>query len=233
MKITNDITRTNAFVFTKKLCRRLPMALALGAAVMLAATRPAAAAPYTWNVTTGNWSTTNNWNPNTTPGLGGPLPTDSVIFGNTAGTTTTSPATVNNTVDLGFDGTVTNLTYNSSAIPPAAFVYDVTQIPAGETLTVSGNLLVGGVNGPNNALTTEAYMVGGGTLLVTATNLMVQNYDNTTRAGATAYFNLSGLTNFIYSNTNGTIRYRRSSSLGTTPRFHRYLTVAEACPWPL
>src|SRR5580704_8757517 len=127
MKMTNDITRTNAFVFTKKLCRQMPMALALGATVMLAVSQPAGAASYTWNVSSGNWSTTNNWSPNTTPGLGGPLPTDSVVFNNSQ--TVSSPATVNNTVDSGFDGVVTNFTCNSSAIPPAAFVYDVTQIP--------------------------------------------------------------------------------------------------------
>jgi len=197
MKITNQTLRTNAI--TKSLLRQIP-ALTAGL-IALFVVQPAGATSYTWNVTSGNWSTTNNWSPNTVPGLGGPLPTDSVTFGNTGAVG--SPTTVNNTVDLGFDGTVTNLTYNSVA--SGTYVYDVSQIPSGQTLTVRSNVLVGGLNEGAGAFATFAYMYGPGTFLVTGPSFTVQNYGSASGANACAYLNLSGLTNFIYNNPSGTI----------------------------
>jgi hypothetical protein len=185
----------------KKLNFRSPMALAVAA--MFALTQLAGAATtYVWNITNNaNWSAPASWTPATS--AAGPLAIDSASFGNND--TSTTNYIVNNTVDSLYGGTVSNLTINSSALP-AAQNYDVTQIPSGTTLTVLGNMVVGGVNGPNTAATTEAYFTGGGTLAVLGTNLVVQNWDNTTRNGATAWLNLSALTNFVYYNTNhGTI----------------------------
>lgn len=174
-------------------------ALALIAA--LAAAQIAGAASYTWNVASGNWSTPANWTPATSSPTG-PLATDFVIFGNAAESSTDSNSP-NNIVDAGFAGTIANLTYDSVAVAP--FVYDVTQIPAGQTLMVTNDVLVGGLNegaGPN---LTYGLLTGGGTFMVTATNLAVENYGTAAGANTYANFDLSGLTNFIYNNARGTI----------------------------
>ncbi len=76
MKMINDTTRTNAFVFTKKLCRHLPAAL--GAVVILAALQPAGATPYIWGVTSGKQGHYEQLESKLHPGLGITLPTDSV-----------------------------------------------------------------------------------------------------------------------------------------------------------
>jgi hypothetical protein len=176
--------------------------LALAFAAMFVFTRPAAAqTTYTWNVASGNWSTPGSWTPGTS--VAGPTSIDTAVFGNND--TTASPTITNNTVDSGFAGTVANFNVNSSAVF-SSLVYDVTYIPAGQTLTVTTNLQIGNVNEVSADNWTEAYIVGGGTLVMTGTNLLVQNYDDTTRNGTTAFFNLSGLANFIYNNTNGVIR---------------------------
>ena len=87
-----------------------PIRVALALAATFALTQLAGAASYTWT-NSGNWSSSTNWTPHT--GAGGPLSTDTVIFGNTAASS--SPTTVNNTVDLSFAGTVANLTNGSVA----------------------------------------------------------------------------------------------------------------------
>ena len=110
--------------------------------------------------------------------------------------TSGSSTTVNNTVDAGFAGTITGLTYNSTS----ATAFNVTQIPTGQTLTVTGPVVVGGVNGVSTAIMTEAYMTGGGTFLATGSTFTVENWENTTRNGATAFLNLSGLSYFVYNN---------------------------------
>lgn len=173
------------------------MALVLAATSVF--TQAANAAPYIWNASSGNWSTPGNWNPNTIGN--GPASSDSVIFSNNFATT--SPTTVNNTVDTGFAGTVGNLTYDSTnaLLSP---IYNVTLISSGETLTSSGACLIGGQNA-SGPMTTYAYIVGPGTLMITGPSLTVQNYGSASGANAAAYFNLSGLTNFIYKNSVGTI----------------------------
>lgn len=180
-----------------KLRSQIPALFILAA--LLGLTQLAGAASYTWNVSSGNWSTPGSWTPTT--GAGGPLATDSVIFGNTD--VSSSPTTVNNTVDLGFDGIVTNFTVNSVA--SGTYVYDVTQIPSGQTLTVRGSMVVGEENEGAGTYATYEYMVGGGTLNVTAPSLIVQNYGSASGANDCAYLNMSGLTNFIYNNPNGII----------------------------
>ena len=178
----------------------------IGAAALLAALACAPlahASTYTWNAVSGNWSTSANWNLNSP--VGGPLAGDTAVFNNTD--TSASSNTVNNTVDLGFAGTIANLQYTNASTSPT---FQVTQIPTGETLTVTNSVLVGNAN-QGTAYITYAYMTGGGTFKETGPNLTIQNYGNASGANATAYFNLLGLSNFIYYNTNGTI------SIGNNP----------------
>jgi len=178
---------------------RRGMLFTLVLSVLCGLAQLAGATNYTWNVTSGNWSTAASWTPNT--GGGGPLPIDLAIFGN-AGVTTVSN-TVNNVVDAGFAGKIANLTYNSASIAP--FNYNVTQIPTGKTLTVTNRLLVGGLNEPVGPFLTYAILTGGGTLQITGTNLAVENYGTALGANTYANLDLSALSNFVFSNTNGTI----------------------------
>ena len=203
---------------------------ALALIALLALPRPAGAASYTWNVASGNWSTTNNWAPNT--GLGGPHASDSVSFGNTGAPNT--PDTVNNTVDFGFAGTVAGLTYNDLASGTASnYVYPGTFIPANQTLTVSSNLVVGGQS-PGGGIGSFGDVLGGGTLRVTAPSFLIGN--GGASAGAIAVLDLSGLTNFVYNNANGSIgictnggplsSYTRISGTMTLASGSNYITAA-------
>ncbi len=184
--------------FTKLPGLILPCVILVAALTLV---RNAGAATYTWNVISGNWSTPASWSP-TTAGPSGPLAGDSVIFGTVADASTVSNSP-NSTVDAGFAGTVANLTYDSVSLAP--FVYDVTQIPAGKTLTVANDLLVGGLNEGAGPYLTYGIMTGGGTLVVTATNLAVENYGSAAGANTYANFDLSGLASFVYNNSNGVI----------------------------
>lgn len=179
------------------------ISLLLTLVITLALASLASATTYTWNVSSGNWSTPSNWTPNT--GTGGPLPSDSVVFTNYGAST--DPNTVNNTVDAGFQGTIANLTNNSVNVDPSNFVYQVTQIPSGQMLNVTNLMVVGWLNepGPSGAFQTYSIMTGGGTLRVTAPNLAVANYGNELGANTYANLDLSGLNNFIYDNPNGII----------------------------
>ncbi|HTR40819.1 MAG TPA: hypothetical protein VMH87_04325, partial [Pseudomonadales bacterium] len=69
--------------------------MAVAMAAVLVSTLSAGAASYTWNATSGNWSTPANWNP-ATP-FSGPQSTDTVIFANADESTSTN--IVNNMVD--------------------------------------------------------------------------------------------------------------------------------------
>ena len=162
---------------------------------------------YTWtNSAGGNWSTPANWIPGTS--VAGPKTNDAAYF--TTSGAVVGAITVNNTVDQNFS--VAQLTNDSVAIsnllyPSTPWTYHVTQIPAGKTLTVSGQVFIGGQNELPSAYATYQYMVGGGTFKVTGTNLTVQDYGSTTGNfnSVNAYLDLSGLTNFIFNNTNGSI----------------------------
>ena len=180
------------------------------AALILICAHPVSASTYTWNSASGDWSSPTSWTP-TTFGANGPLSTDSVVFANSDESTTTN--TINNIVDSGFAGTVSNLTYNDNEPGIATYVYPVTSIPANQTLTVGGSFIVGenndgvgtgGASNPN-AYATFAYFVGAGTLNVTAPTMIIQDYGNILGANACAFLNLYGLTNFVYNNANGTI----------------------------
>jgi hypothetical protein len=193
-----------------------PQVSALMLAALLAATPLAHATNYTWNVTSGNWSSASSW---TGPG-GPPGAADSAIFGNTD--TSPNSTTVNNTVDSGFSGTITGLTVNS--VSSSLTEFDVTQIPTGVTLTVTGPVLVGGLNEGAGGFTTYAYMTGGGTFVATGTPFTVQNYGSASGANAAAYLNLSALNYFVYNNKNGTISIEDNP--GSLTRLGGSLTLA-------
>lgn len=208
----------------------LQILAALALVALFAMTQPAGAISYTWNVSSGNWSTTNNWAPNTGPG--GPHAGDSVVFGNTGASS--SPFTVNNTVDLGFGGTVASLTYSDLASGSTSnYVYPGTFIPANQTLTVSTNFVVGGQS-PGSGIGSFGDVLGGGTLYVTAPSFLIGNGGSS--AGAIAVLDLSLLTNFVYNNTNGSIgictnggplsSYTRISGTMTLASGSNYITAA-------
>jgi hypothetical protein len=172
-------------------------ATTLAVAATCVFTLPARASSFTWNSPSpGNWSTPANWNP-TTP-LAGPQATDTVIFANTD--ESTSPSTVNNTVDSGFLGAIATLQY-SDLTSSGSYVYPVTFIPLNKTLLVTNSMVVGGNIASANTQASYANFFGGGTLKVTGPLFLVANASSA--AGACAYLNLAGLTNFIYNNPNG------------------------------
>jgi hypothetical protein len=170
-------------------------ALALAASLALLG-QAANATSYTWNVTSGNWSDPTSWNPNT--GAGGPLAGDTVTFGTTGASASSN--TVNNVVDNNM--TVAGLVYNSVSVSP--FIFNVTQIPSGKTLSVTNRMVVGNLNEPAGPLLTYAFLTGSGTLSVTATNLQVQNFGTAAGANTFGILDMSGLATFIYNNTNAT-----------------------------
>src|ERR1700722_3861296 len=119
---------------------RISMALAF-AAMFITFTQLAGAASYTWGQTGGgNWSTPGSWTTPANPA--GPLAGDFVTFGSA---TTNGTPIVNNTVDSGFAGTVAILNYASFDDGVHAG-WNVTQIPLGKTLNVTGSLVCGGLN---------------------------------------------------------------------------------------
>jgi len=186
MKTSRQPSKTNTSSITnmcKQLSYRIVMAMAFAA--MLTFTQLAGAASYIWAVPGGgNWSTLGNWSPNSL--AGGPLAADSVTFNNS---TTNSSPIINNTADLGFAGTVSNLQYNNIDNGVQAG-WNVTQIPSGQVLTVTHNLIAGGGDAISGTKTNRDNVVGGGTLMVTATNMMVQIGSSSARNGATCFFDL-------------------------------------------
>lgn len=185
-----------------RLFRRLPAALAAVAAFALAPL--AGATPYTWNVTSGNWSAPGSWSPGSS--VSGPAAADTAIFGSNDASTN-SPA-VNNIVDPGFTNAIAGLTYNSvysSVNSPGSPIYDVTQIPSGQTLLVTGPVLVGGLNEGAGGYLTFANMTGGGVFEATGPTFTVQNYGSASGANAAAYLNLTNLSYFVYDNATGTV----------------------------
>jgi fibronectin-binding autotransporter adhesin len=132
-----------------------------------------------------NWSTGGaggNWS-----GLQPPTVSDSPVFGDVAVVGTQGQ--VDNIVDQNY--TVNTLTYTNVS------GFHTTQIPSGNTLTVSG-LTVGGLSS-SGSLTTIASMVGGGIFTQTNGALRVLNLGN---GSSLATLDLSGLSNFVFSSTN-------------------------------
>lgn len=139
------------------------------------------------SVTT-NWSDTANWLPVGTPGSA-----DTAVFGATG--TGTDGVTVNNALTA--NTTVAGLQYTNTT----SGAWHVTQIPAGTTLTVTGPTIIGGAT--NNGLLSSVAFVDAGTLSL-AGNLTVGN-NGSSSADQNTLLDLSGLTNFVYNNSGGTI----------------------------
>ncbi len=167
----------------------------LAMALILAVTQQAGAASYLWNQATpglNNWIDPSNWTPTGTPGEA-----DTAIFGLTG--TVSDNLTVNNVVSV--NTSVNTLQYTNTG----SGVWHVTQIPSLVTLTVTNNLTVGGITyGTGTGSPSLAAMSGGGRLVVTGNTLLVgQGTSANQIAGNT--LDLSGLSNFVYSASSGTI----------------------------
>lgn len=126
-----------------------------------------------------NWSDGLNWVGGAAPNSGGV-----VIFPDGAfPVTTNTQGTVNNIVQGNM--TISSLTYNNNS---ATSHFVTTQIPTGNTLTVSGNVTAGGT------VATTATVTGGGSLVAGGGSgtLSVQS------TSGTATLDLSPLTNFVF-----------------------------------
>jgi fibronectin-binding autotransporter adhesin len=99
-KHTASIVTTSRF--RAAVIRRAALVAAL---VLSASAMPAArAAIYSWNGTSGTWSTTSNWSPSGTPGL-----FDDIVFNTTAANSNSSSITLGGT-----DRSIRSLTFNTS-----------------------------------------------------------------------------------------------------------------------
>jgi hypothetical protein len=153
---------------------------------------------YTWNVSSGNWSSPGSWTPATS--AAGPTSIDFATFGNNF--ESGNPNTINNTVDS--SRTISYLSY-SNIEASGSYVYPVTSIPSGTTLTVTNFFQVGGIaqTAGSGAVASYAYFVGGGTLNVTGPGFLVTDGGSSSGGQPCAYLYLQGLTNFVYNNTKG------------------------------
>ena len=161
-------------------------------AVSILLAHPAGAANYLWNVASpgaNNWNVNANW----TPSTGSPGAADTATFGAT-GTASGSTA-INNVVSV--STTVTALNFTNTDIA----TWHVTQIPTGVSLTVT-NLTVG-FGTAVNGLVISVAMMDAGTLQVNG-SLTVGN-NGSTSADTGTMLDLSGLSNFVYSASSGTI----------------------------
>jgi fibronectin-binding autotransporter adhesin len=157
-------------------------------------------ASYLWNVASpapNNWNVNANW----LPATGNPGPGDTAIFSDFgAGSDAFNP---NNVVSV--NTSVSSLLYTNVT----SGTWHVTQIPSGVTLTVSGAVTVGGQAGGG---VTSAAMNGGGTFLVIGTSNFFTLGNTTSSGNATpGTLDLSGLTTFVFSSTNGFV------GIGDTP----------------
>src|SRR5579871_2708167 len=134
----------------KQIQFRFSAFLAIIATFVLA--QSASATSYTWTNAGANWSTTTSWNPNSPAGGPTAVDTASLTYLATSGSATTP----NNIVDLGFAGTIAAF----SLSPTNSGTFQVTQIPTGQTLFVSGRVTAGQQNGSN--LISQVYFTGSG-----------------------------------------------------------------------
>ena len=152
----------------------------------------------TWNATNSvsantNWSDRLNWQ---LPGA--PATADNVVFGNTGVVADTS--TANNVVEANY--TIASLTYNQNG----ASAFHVTEIPSGNTLTVTGAVMVGGIS--LDGAVTPVSMTGGGTFVASGTPFTV----NDLGSGDLATLDLSALSYFTYNNSGGTMNIANATS---------------------
>jgi autotransporter-associated beta strand protein len=155
----------------------------------------------TWNATNSvsantNWSDRLNWQL-----LGAPATADNVVFGNTGVVADTS--TANNVVEANY--TIASLTYNQNG----ASAFHVTEIPSGNTLTVTGAVMVGGIS--LDGAITPAYMTGGGAFVANGTPFTVNNLAVST-GSSLATLDLSALSYFAYNNSVGTMNIANATS---------------------
>jgi len=147
---------------------------------------------------TTNWSDTANWST-----AASPAGTD-VLFGDLGAVT--NATTINSVVDstLGTASlTFTNMS-NSN-------LFHMVLIPTGVELANAGNLVVGGDSAPT--VTSTVNLVGGGTLIQNGATMNVK-WINGTAGGSIATLNMSGLSNFVYNSSAGTITIASSASGG-------------------
>lgn len=173
-------------------------------------------ATFLWNaasVGANNWNVNANWMPST----GNPGPADTALFGDIG--TGTDAVTVNNVVSV--STTVSALLYTNVT----SGSWHVTQIPSGTTLTVSGPVTIGGQTGAG--FSTSAAMLGGGTFLVSGISNLFTLGNTISSGGATpGTLDLSGLTTFIFSATNGFVGVGDTATGATGSRSSGNLTLA-------
>src|SRR5215813_1742401 len=116
----------------------LHAALAIVIATVLT-TRIASAQSESWTGSGAdqNWSTAGNWSAAVVP-----TAATNVVFTNNA-SAPTSAGVVDNIVDAGFGGSIASLQVVNTNNSTGAGFYHTTQIGAGQTLTVLGNITVG------------------------------------------------------------------------------------------
>jgi autotransporter-associated beta strand protein len=163
-----------------------PVVSLISASLFLAAQAAVGAGVTTWSGAGGanqNWSAAANWTTvggSTPPGAG-----DSVIFRSLGAAG--AAGTVNSIVDPGFTAPIAQLMISNDT----ATAFHTIQIPTGNTLTVSGPIIVGCTN---NAITDT--ITGGGTLVGgTGTSAFTVASVGTSSA---VTLDMSGLNNFIF-----------------------------------
>ncbi len=154
----------------------IPSLVILAASVFTSLT---ALAQSSWTNSSGNWSVAGNWSPKVIPG-----PATNVLFVNNLGAATTA-GTVDNTVDLGFSGSIAALQYANTNVSNGAGYYHTTQIAAGETLTVTNGLTVGTLSDAGGNTVVNATITGAGGKLALTGGGMVINQASAT--GGTHY----------------------------------------------
>jgi fibronectin-binding autotransporter adhesin len=156
--------------------------------------------------TTTNWSDVNNWNNITGTGSSGPNGND-VVFGD--GGAATAVGVVNSVVDNN-SLNPSSLTFTNNS---TAGNFHTVLVPAGVATTNSNGLTVGIRLSPVTAFATTVGFVGGGTLVDFGSMQIDDSMTSSaTGSGQLATLDLSGLTNFVYTNATGSITVGGTSS---------------------
>ena len=154
---------------------------------------PSRATVYMWNVATpgvNNWNVTPNWLPVT----GNPGAADTAVFGLVGNSP--DALTVNNVVSA--NTALTALSYTNTGTG----VWNVTDIPVGVTLSVSGTTTIGGLSSASIAnLGTFVALTDAGTLQLNG-NLTMGDAGSSLSSSTVDF---SGLSNFVYNAAAGTI----------------------------
>jgi len=176
-----------------------------------------------WSGTNGvsattNWSDNANWI-NVTGG-GGPGPNgNDVIFGD--GGSINGAGLVNGVVDNS-SLNPSSLTFTNNS---GAGNFHTILIPAGVAMTNANGLTVGIRLSTANSYVTTVGFVGGGTLVDVGAALQVDNSTTVGGSGLLPTLDLSGLTNFVYTNVTGSITVAGTSS-GSEARGSGQLNLA-------